>query len=409
MEIRDRFIEYVKIDTQSAYNAEVIPSTEKQRNLAVLLEQQLKDAGLKEVCISKECCLYGKLEANYEGCKAPKIGFCCHIDTTPELCGTDIKPQVIENYDGGDIVLNKELGIVMEREKFEHLAAYVGDDLIVTDGTTLLGADDKAGIAEVMQMLAYFHEHPEVKHGEIQVFFSPDEEVGCLGAKIVDKTRFCPDFAYTLDAYGLGEISYECFNAATAVVTVTGENIHPGLSKNQMKNAILIANKYLSMLPPAEIPAHTEMYEGYFHVISFDGEVEKTTMRFYIRDFDREQFEQRKLRMHDIKHFLNREYGEDTVCVEIEDTYYNMSEAILPRFEIVEAMEAGMRKAGFEPYIKPIRGGTDGSVMSQNGIPTPNMCDGSHNCHGRYEYVSIQSMEKITDAITNIVVGFAEE
>lgn len=407
MEIKDRFIEYVKIDTQSAYNPKSVPSTEKQRDLAVLLEKQLKDMGVKDVYISDECCLYGRLEANYENCQAPNIGFCAHMDTTPELCGKDIKPIIIENYDGKDIVLNEEAGIVMQREKFEHLGLYIGDDLIVTDGTTLLGADDKAGIAEIMQMLEYFFEHPEVKHGEIQLFFTPDEEVGCLGANIVDTTRFNPDFAYTLDAYGLGEISYECFNAASADVTIKGINIHPGLSKNQMKNAILIANEYLNMLPEAETPAHTEMYEGYYHVIDFCGGVELTTMRFYIRDFERKEFEARKEQLQRIAEFLNHKYGEDTVSVEISDTYYNMAEKILPHFEIVEAMKEGMEKAGLKPYIKPIRGGTDGAVLSQKGIPTPNMCDGSHNCHGRYEYVSIQSMEKITKAIANIVTHFA--
>lgn len=406
MKISDRFLEYVRIDTQSAYHPKTVPSTEKQRDLAVLIAKQLEEMGLEDIYISRECCLYAKLSANYEECKAPKIGFCCHLDTTPELDGTDIKPRIVENYDGGDIVLNEQAGIVMERKKFDHLKLYIGDDLIVTDGTTLLGADDKAGIAEVMQMLDYFHEHPEVKHGEIQLFFTSDEEVGCLGAKTMDKSRFSPDFAYTLDAYGLGEISYECFNAATAVVKVKGVNIHPGLSKNQMKNAILIADKYLNMLPAWETPEHTELYEGYYHVIEFHGEVETTTMRFYIRDFDRDAFEARKEQMLQIRDFLNYEYGDGTVTVEIEDTYYNMGEAIVPHFEIVEAMKKGMEKAGFQPYIKPIRGGTDGAVMSQNGIPTPNMCDGSHNCHGRYEYVSIQSMEKITEAITNIVVSF---
>ena len=407
MKIQDRFIEYIKIDTQSAYNPKSVPSTEKQRDLAVLLERQLKEMGAKDVYISDECCLYGRMEANYENCKAPKIGFCAHMDTTPELCGKDINPRIVENYDGKDIVLNEEAGIVMERDKFDHLGLYVGDDLIVTDGLTLLGADDKAGAAEIMQMLEYFYEHPEVKHGEIQLFFTPDEEVGCLGANIVDTTRFNPDFAYTLDAYGLGEYSYECFNAAAADVAIKGVNIHPGLSKNQMKNAILIANEYLNMLPEAETPSHTEMYEGYYHVLDFSGEVELTTMRFYIRDFDRNGFENRKEQMHRIADFLNFKYGEGTVSVKVTDTYYNMAEKILPNFEIVEAMKEGMEKAGFKPYVKPMRGGTDGSVLSQKGIPTPNMCDGSHNCHGRYEYVSIKSMEKITEAIANIVTHFA--
>lgn len=408
MEIKDRFLEYVKIDTESAYNPTSTPSTETQRDLAVLLEKQLKEMGATDICITDECCLYAKVEANYENCNAPKIGFCAHMDTTPELTGKNVKPRIVENYDGKDIVLNEEAGIVMERERFEHLGLYVGDDLIVTDGTTLLGADDKAGISEIMQTLEYFHEHPEVKHGELQIFFTPDEEIGCYGANIVDKTKFNPDFAYTLDACGLGEISYECFNAASADITVNGVNIHPGLSKNKMKNAILIANEFVNMIPAAETPAHTEMYEGYYHVFEFNGGVELTTMRCYIRDFDRNGFENRKAQMQHIADFLNHKYGENTVSVKVEDTYYNMAEQITPNIEIIEAMKEGMEKAGFEPYVIPMRGGTDGSVLSQNGIPTPNMCDGSHNCHGRYEYVSIQSMEKITNAIVNIVTHFAK-
>ncbi len=407
MQIKDRFLEYVSIDTQSAYNPAAVPSTEKQRDLAVLLESQMKAMGVSDVYLSKECCLYGTLKANYEGCSAPSIGFCAHMDTTPELSGRDIKPRIVENYDGGDIVLNEEAGIVMARSEFENLGSYIGDDLIVTDGTTLLGADDKAGVAEIMQMLEYFWEHPEVKHGEIQLFFTPDEEIGCLGAKLVDKSRFHPDFAYTLDAYGLGEYSYECFNAASAKVTVNGVNIHPGLSKNQMKNAILIAHKFISMLPPAETPSHTENYEGYFHVLEFLGEVEQSVLRLYVRDFDRDRFEQRKALLQHIADYLNLEFGENTVSVELEDTYYNMAEQILPKFEIIEVLKEGMQEAGVEPYVKPLRGGTDGSVLSQLGIPTPNLCDGSHNCHGRYEYASIQAMEKITEILIYIVKKFA--
>lgn len=408
MKVSERFLEYVKIDTQSAYDPVSFPSTEKQRDLAKLLKQQLEELGLVDVYISDNCCLYGKLPANYEGCTAPVVGFSSHMDTTPEKSGTDIKPRIVENYNGEDIVLNEEKNIVMKVAEFPELKKYIGNDLIVTDGTTLLGADDKAGIAEIVQMLAYYHEHPEEKHGELQVFFTSDEEIGCEGASSVDKTRFNPDFAYTLDGEGLGSISYECFNAASAYVTVNGFNIHPGSAKNIMRNAILIANEFLAMLPQSEIPAHTEGYEGYYHVIDFAGEVEKTTMRFYIRDFDRAKFEARKVKMQDIAEFLNREYGEGSVEVKIEDTYFNMREEIEKRPEILDVMRKSMEKVGIIPYEIPLRGGTDGSIMTLDGLPTPDMCDGSHNIHGIYEYVSIQAMEQITEAVIQMVREFAK-
>ena len=296
----------------------------------------------------------------------------------------------------------------MSAEKFPHLKEYIGNDIVVTDGTTLLGADDKAGIAEIMTMIEYFHKHPEEKHGEIQLFFPTDEEIGCLGAKTLDKSLFDPEFAYTLDGGPLGEITYETFNAASADIVITGINIHPGLSKNQMKNAILIANEFINMLPPAETPGHTEKYEGYYHVLEFSGTVELTKMRLYLRDHDKTKFEARKERVREIGAFLNKVYGDGTVDVAVTDTYRNISEALEGRFEIVEAVAEAMRMEGVAPFYTPMRGGTDGTTLSFEGIPCPNICIGGHNFHSRYEYVPVQSMEKISAILVDIVKGFTK-
>jgi len=406
--VLDRFLSYVAIDTQSEYNPKTFPSTEKQKDLSRLLVEELKELGVEDVYLAENGCVYGKLPANYENCSAPSIGFSAHVDTTPELTGKNVKPRIIKNYDGKDIVLNEKENIVMKVSKFPHLKNYIGNDLVVTDGTTLLGADDKAGIAEIMSMIQYFHDNPDVRHGELQFFFTTDEEVGCFGAKNLDKSRFNPDFAYTLDAGPIGEITYECFNAAEARVKINGINIHPGLAKNKMKNAILIAKEFLNMLPDAETPAHTENYEGYYHVIEFHGEVELTNLKFYLRDHDKQKFQARKDRIKEISQFLNKVYGENTVEYEIIDTYSNISEVILPRFEIVEAIQDAMRSEGVEPFFTPMRGGTDGSVISFMGIPTPNICTGGHNFHSRYEYIPVQSMEKITSILINIVKSFAK-
>ncbi|WP_278549467.1 peptidase T [Cloacibacillus evryensis] len=404
--VLDRFIKYVKTDTESAYNQEAVPSTEKQRDLALLLAEELKASGASEVSVSESGCVYARIPANCEG--VPSIGFSSHIDTTPEFSGHDVKPRVVKNYDGGNIVLNKKENIVMSAEKFPHLKEYIGNDIVVTDGTTLLGADDKAGIAEIMTMIEYFHKHPEEKHGEIQLFFPTDEEIGCLGAKTLDKSLFDPEFAYTLDGGPLGEITYETFNAASADIVITGINIHPGLSKNQMKNAILIANEFINMLPPAETPGHTEKYEGYYHVLEFSGTVELTKMRLYLRDHDKTKFEVRKERVREIGAFLNKVYGDGTVDVAVTDTYRNISEALEGRFEIVEAVAEAMRMEGVAPFYTPMRGGTDGTILSFEGIPCPNICIGGHNFHSRYEYVPVQSMEKISAILVDIVKGFTK-
>lgn len=406
-DILNRFIRYVKIDTESLYDAASIPSTEKQRDLALVLAEELEALGATEIHISDSACLYATIPANCEG--APAIGFSSHLDTTPEFCGKDVKPRVVQNYDGGDIVLNEEKNIVTKAAAFPHLKNYVGCDLVVTDGTTLLGADDKAGIAEIMTMAQYFHEHPEEKHGKIQIFFPSDEEIGCLGATTLDKTYFNPDFAYTLDGGPLGEITYETFNAADARISISGVNIHPGLSKNQMKNAILIANEFINMLPAAETPGHTEGYEGFYHVLEFSGEVELAKIRIYLRDHDKEKFETRKNRMHEIAAFLNNIYGADTVQVTVSDTYRNIRESVEGRFEIVEAIARAMEAEGVEPFYVPMRGGTDGTILSVKGIPCPNICIGAHNFHSRHEYVPVQSMEKISAILVNIVKGFAKQ
>ena len=405
-ELLDRFLKYVKIDTQSAYGQAAVPSTEKQRDLAAVLADELRALGTECAVVSESGCVYGKIPANCEG--APSIGFSAHLDTSPDLSGKDVKPRIVKNYDGGDVTLNEELGVVLSPENFPHMKNYKGWDLVVTDGTTLLGADDKAGLAEIMTMAQYFHDNPGEKHGEIQFFFPTDEEIGCLGAKTLDKNLFNPKFAYTLDGGPLGEITYETFNAAAARVDVTGVNIHPGLSKNQMINAILIANEFINMLPPAETPSHTEGYEGYYHVLEASGEVELATLRLLLRDHDAEKLEARKQRLRDIAEFLNKVYGEGRVTVEIEDTYRNIGEAIKPCFEIVEAIDAAMKAEGVAPFYTPMRGGTDGTILSFEGIPCPNICTGGHNFHGRYEYVPVQSMEKIANILIGIVKSFAK-
>lgn len=404
--ILDRFLKYVKIDTESAYNPDKCPSTEKQKVLGAVLADELRSLGAVDVSVSDSGCVYGRMPANGGG-KAPKIGFCAHVDTTPECCGKNVRPRVVQNYDGGDIILNGDLNIIMSPKQFPHLENYLGQDLVVSDGTTLLGADDKAGLAEIMTMAQYFHDNPKAEHGELQFFFPSDEEIGCLGAKTLDKKIFCPDFAYTLDGGPLGEITYETFNAASADVAVKGVNIHPGLAKNQMKNAILIANEYLGLLPAAETPSHTENGEGYFHCLEFRGEVERTTMRFYIRDHDKAKFAHRKELMQRAADYLNSVYGEGTVSVCIADTYKNISEAIVPHFEIVEAIEKAMGSEGVKPFYIQMRGGTDGTILSFEGIPCPNICTGGHNYHGRYEYVPVQSMQKISQVLIKIVSGFA--
>lgn len=407
MNITERFLNYIAIDTQSKNETDVFPSTEKQKDLSLLLINELNELGAVEVSMGDNGNIYGKIPANYDNCAAPSIGFSAHMDTSPDVSGKDVNARIIKNYDGNNIILNEKENIMMKVDDFSHLKNYIGQDIIVTDGTTLLGADDKAGLAEIMNMVQYFHNNPSIKHGEIQLIFTTDEEVGCFGAKYFDKTKFNPDFAYTVDGGEIGEITYECFNAAEAVVKISGINIHPGLAKDKMKNSILIANEFLNMLPGFETPAHTENYEGYYHVLEFIGEVEVTKLKFILRDHDKRKFETRKTRIKDISEFLNKVYGEDTVEYKITDSYANMSEFVLPHFEIIEAVKNAMIASGIDPFFVPMRGGTDGAEFSFSGIPCPNICTGGHNYHSRYEYIPVQSMEKVSDILIEVVKSFA--
>jgi tripeptide aminopeptidase len=401
MKVHERFLNYVKFDTQSVPDVEIIPSSEKQKNLGQYLVEEMKSLGIKDAFMDEHCYVYGTLEKNTDK-EIPVIGFIAHMDTSPDMPGNDIKARIIENYDGSDIVLNKEKQITMKTEMFDHLLKYVGNDLIVTDGTTLLGADNKAGIAEILSMAEYFISNPDVEHGTIKIAFTPDEEVGS-GADLFDVKGFGADFAYTVDGGELGEIEYENFNAASAKVTINGVNIHPGSAKNKMKNSILIGMEFQNMLPVHERPDSTENYEGFSHLNDISGDVEKTLLNYIIRDHSNEKFEAKKNRFLKTADFLNSKYGEDTVVVELKDSYYNMKEKILPHMHIVETAKQALLNIGIEPEIVPIRGGTDGARLSYMGLPCPNLCTGGHNYHGRYEYIPVQSMEKVVEMLKEIV------
>lgn len=405
--VHERFLKYVAVDTQSMHDSPNTPSTEKQKDLARILVEEMKELNFQDVYMSDEGVVYGSLPANYENCKAPTIGFIAHMDTSPDFHGANAKPKIVEKYDGGDIVLNEEENIIMKASEFESLSKYIGDDLIVTDGTTLLGADDKAGIAEIMAMAEYFLNNPEVKHGTIKVAFTPDEEVG-RGAENFDIERFGADFAYTVDGSSIGEISYETFNAADAKIIINGNSIHPGASKNKMVNAILLAMEFNDMLPKAEIPAHTEKREGFYHITDFEGTVEKTYLKYIIRDHDADKFNKRKKRVEKIVKYLNEKYGENIFELELKDTYYNMGNKIRPVMHIVENVKSVLKEMNIEPIEIAMRGGTDGATLSYRGLPCPNIGAGYHNAHGKYEYISIQNMEKVVDILINIVKSFVK-
>lgn len=401
MKVHERFLNYVKFDTQSVPDVEIIPSSDKQKILGQYLVEEMKSLGIKDAFMDEHCYVYGTLEKNTDK-NTPVIGFIAHMDTSPDMPGNDIKARIIENYDGSDIVLNSEKDITMKTEMFEHLLNYVGNDLIVTDGTTLLGADNKAGIAEILSMAEYFVNNPDVEHGTIKIAFTPDEEVGS-GADMFDVKGFGADFAYTVDGGELGEIEYENFNAASAKVTINGVNIHPGSAKNKMKNSILIGMEFQNMLPVHERPDSTENYEGFSHLNDMSGDVEKTHLNYIIRDHSNEKFEAKKDRFLKTADFLNSKYGEGTVIVELKDSYYNMKEKILPHMHIIETAKQALLNIGIEPEIVPIRGGTDGARLSYMGLPCPNLCTGGHNYHGRYEYIPVQSMEKVVEMLKEIV------
>ena len=401
----ERFLKYVSYDTQSDEESKECPSTKKQLDLAKELAKELQEMGAEQARVSQYGYVYAIIPANLPDEKAgsvPSMGLIAHMDTAPFLTGANVKPRLVKNYDGKDICLNEELGIYTKVKDFPFLPSYAGQDLIVTDGTTLLGGDDKAGVAEIMAMAEYFLTHPEVHHGIICIGFTPDEEIG-RGADKFDVAGFGADFAYTVDGGELGEIEYENFNAASAKVTIRGFGIHPGASKNKMKNSQLIGMEFQQLLPVFQNPMYTEGYEGFFHLESINGDVEQTVMKYLVRDHDMEKFEQKKELLAQAAAFLNAKYGEGTVTLEVKDSYYNMKEKIAPCMHLVTDVCTAMEKLGIKPITKPVRGGTDGARLSYMGLPCPNICTGSSNFHGRYEFVSVQAMEKIVELLIEVV------
>ncbi|MBS3992638.1 MAG: peptidase T [Bacteroidetes bacterium] len=397
----DRFIKYITIDTQSDPENPAFPSSDNQWNLANLLVEELKKIGLEDVTIDNQCYVMATLPSNLEY-EVPTIGFIAHIDTSPDFSGKNVNPQIHYNYDGKDIVLNKEENIVLSPSYFEDLLLYKGQTLITTDGSTLLGADDKAGIAEIVTAMEYLIKHPEIKHGKIRIAFTPDEEVG-KGAHQFDVEKFGAQWAYTMDGSEVGELEYENFNAASGKVIVKGKNVHPGYAKNKMINSMLIANEFITALPADEIPQKTEGYEGFYHLNSMQGEVEQTQLQYIIRDHDMKLFEKRKQLFIETANNINSKYNQQVIEVEVKDQYYNMRKMVEPVIHIVNIAEQAMKNLGIKPKIKAIRGGTDGSQLSYKGLPCPNIFAGGHNFHGRYEYVPVESMQKATEVIIQIV------
>jgi tripeptide aminopeptidase len=407
IELVDRFISYVVIDTQSNDESTTCPSTTGQLTLAHKLVEELKSIGLEEVSIDENGYVMATLPANTDK-QVPTIGFLAHLDTATDFTGNGVNPLLHENYDGNDIVLNEDLHIVLSPKDFPNLKNYIGHHLITTDGTTLLGADNKAGIAEIMTAMAYLVQHPEIKHGKIRVAFTPDEEIG-RGPHKFDVDQFGATYAYTVDGGPIGELQYESFSAAAAKITIKGNNIHPGTAKGKMVNSTKIAMELNSLLPREEAPEYTEGYEGFYHLLSFQGDVEKTVLSYIIRDFDRTNFNHRKTTMEKIVTDLNEKYGQGTLDLELHDQYYNMREKIEPVKEIVDIAHEAMTKLGIEPIIEPIRGGTDGSQLSYMGLPTPNIFTGGENFHGKFEFISIDNMLKATNVIIEIARLFEDK
>ena len=397
----DRFIRYVTVDTESDPTSDTTPSTAKQWDLANALVEELKHIGLEDVTIDENAYIMATLPSNVPH-QVPTIGFISHFDTTPDFTGKGVKPQIIENYDGKDIVLNKAQNIILSPSYFEDLLLYKGQTLITTDGTTLLGADDKAGITEIVSAMEYLVQHPEILHGKIRVGFTPDEEIG-RGAHKFDVEKFGAQWAYTMDGSQVGELEYENFNAAGALVSIKGKIVHPGYAKGKMVNSMYIATDYINSLPRLETPEHTQDRQGFFHLYSVKGEVDSTQLQYIIRDHDKEHFEARKEMMLKLADELNSQLGEKCVSIEIKDQYFNMREKIEPVMHIVAIAEKAMEQAGIKPLIKPIRGGTDGSQLSFKGLPCPNIFAGGHNFHGRFEYVPVESIQKAIEVIVNIV------
>ncbi|PKG24810.1 peptidase T [Niallia nealsonii] len=405
--IIDRFISYAVVDTQSNENSDSCPSTPGQLTLGNLLVEGLKEIGMADVTIDEFGYVMATLPANTDK-ELPTIGFLAHLDTATDFTGTNVRPQLVENYDGKDIILNRDLHIVLSPTEFPELKNYIGHTLLTTDGTTLLGADNKAGIVEIITALIYLIQHPEIKHGKIRVAFTPDEEIG-RGPHKFDVKAFGADFAYTVDGGPLGELQYESFHAAAAKITVKGTNVHPGTAKGKMVNSMKIAMEIESQLPEKEAPEHTEGYEGFYHLLSFNGDVEQSKLHYIIRDFDREGFENRKKTLTVIIEKLNDKYGENTVHLELNDQYYNMREKIEPVKEIVDVAYQAMENLGIKPIVQPIRGGTDGSQLSYMGLPTPNIFTGGENFHSKYEYISVNNMQKAVDVLVAIVQLFEKK
>lgn len=400
MSLVERFLKYVSFDTQSSEETGLTPSTPGQMTFAEYLKSELESLGLEEISLDENGYLFATLPANVDK-ELPVVGFIAQMDTSPDMSGKDVNPRTVTNYDGTDIVLCAEENIVLSPSRFPELLDHKGEDLIVTDGKTLLGADDKAGIAEIVSAVVYLQQHPEIKHGKIRIGFNPDEEIG-LGAHKFDVEKFGCDWAYTMDGGEVGELEFENFNAASAKIVFKGRNVHPGYAKNKMLNSLHVANRFISLLPENETPEHTEGYEGFYHLIGMNGEVEQTTVSYIIRDHDRARFEQRKQRMERLTAFINAEYGEGTAALELHDQYYNMREKIEPVMHVIDIAFEAMKAAGVEPHVKAIRGGTDGAQLSFKGLPCPNIFAGGLNFHGRFEFVPIQSMEKAMNVIVKI-------
>ena len=401
MNITERFLNYTKFDTQSAEESQTVPSTSKQLIFARYLKEEMEREGLQEVEMDEKGYLYATLPANLADSDepVPTIGFISHYDTSPDCSGADIKPRIVEHYDGGDILLSE--GVVLSPKKFPELLGHVGEDLIVTDGHTLLGADDKAGIAEIMQAMCYLRDHPDIRHGKIRVAFNPDEEIG-MGAHHFDVAKFGCDWAYTMDGGEVGELEFENFNAASAKITIKGVSVHPGYAKGKMVNANRLAVEFAAMLPADETPETTEGYEGFYHLIGMQTNTELGKLSYIIRDHDREKFEARKQFVLACAERMNERYGEGTVVAEVKDQYYNMKEKVAPQMHIIDKVLVAMQQVGVKPQVKPIRGGTDGAQLSFKGLPCPNIFAGGINFHGPYEFVPIQSMEKAMQVVVKI-------
>lgn len=403
--ILDRFLRYVAIDTQSDENSESQPSAAKELDLLKLLCKELNDMGV-EATLDEYGYVMGSIPSNIDK-KVPAIGFIAHVDTSPDASGKDVKPQIIKDYDGGDIELKGVPGLFLKPSEFPELLAHKGETIITTDGTTLLGADDKAGVAEIMDAVQYIVEHPEFKHGDIKIGFTPDEEIG-RGVVKFDVKRFGADYAYTMDGGEIGELEFENFNAASAKIHIQGRNVHPGYAKDKMKNAILIGMEFNDLLPIGQRPELTEGYDGFFHIISFKGSVEEADFGYIIRDHDRKKFEEKKELIAQCAHFINMKYGEGTATLDIKDQYYNMREQVEPYYFIVEKAVKAMEMAGIKPKIQPIRGGTDGANLSFKGLPCPNIFAGGMNFHGKMEFAPLENIEKASEVVLNIIKLFAE-